>query len=121
LICLLAALGCGGSVDADEVVKGIKAKLTLPMTVDDATRLDDIRSVATHDIGYFLTLTATTKADYDAAPFGAKLESAVRATSCTDANYKVLFQAGLSVSVIYQTRDGVEVERMTMAPKDCGF
>ena len=125
-IAFAIALGAGGcrteSADAETLAAGMKAKMTLPVQVDADTRLDDVRAVAKKELGYFLTLTTMTKAKVDANPsFAGLLESNLRGGACANPNYVKLFKAGISVRVVYQTQDGVEVRKIALAPKDCGL
>jgi|GEM_PF-5597968 len=95
--------------------------MTLPAQVDDDTRLDDVRAVAKRELGYFLTLTRLSKAQFAGNPIAKKLDSGLRAGACQNPSYATLFKAGLSVRMTYQTQDQAEVARIVMVPKDCGF
>ncbi len=121
----LFARGYAASAPADAelaaVANGIKTKLRLPVQVDDDTRLDDVRAISPDELGYFLTLTRTTKSELAGNPIGARLESTLRGGACHDPNYAKLFAAGIRVRVTYQTRDAAEVARIVISPKDCGL
>ncbi len=121
----LFARGCASSGPADPeaaaLANGIKAKMKLPVQVDDDTRLDDVRAVSKNELGYFLTLTRTMKSELAANPIGARLESTLRGGACQDPNYVKLFKAGISLRMTYQTQDQAEVVRIVISPKDCGF
>lgn len=116
VLLLLSPRGGGGSADAATVASGIKAKLALPVQVDDATRLDDVRAISRSELGYFLTLTGA-----GAAVDAAQLESHLRAGACQNPDYLAFFRAGISLSFTYQTPDQVQVARVSMVPKDCGL
>lgn len=120
---LLALSSCAsGPADAEAVATGMKAKMKLPVQVDDATRLDDVRAISKKELGYFLTLTTITKPQLDANKQLAKdLENKLRGGACQNPNYTAFFKAGISLRMTYQTRDQAEAARIVMAPKDCGF
>jgi len=110
------------SADAAGVASGIKAKMKLPVQIDDDTRLDDVRAISKKELGYFLTLTRMTKAQADAnGAFANLLESSLRGGACQNPNYLTIFKAGLSVQVTYASSDAVEVRKIVMVPKDCGL
>jgi len=107
--------------DAEALAAGMKAKMKLPVRVDDDTRLDDVRAISTRELGYFLTLTRLTKSELGASPIARQLETSLRGGACQNPSYLALFKAGISVRVTYQTRDQAEVTRVIMVPKDCGL
>ena len=125
LIALGTCLFMGGctseSVDAGIIATGMKAKMKLPVQVDDDTRLDDVRATSKMELGYFLTLTRMTKSQLDASQFAQQLESNLRGGACENADYTKLFKAGISIRLTYQTQDLAEVARIVLVPKDCGF
>lgn len=119
---LLFVSNCASeSGDAEAIATGMKTKMKLPAQVDDDTRLDDVRAISKRELGYFLTLTKMTKLQLDANPIAKQLESNLRGGACQNQNYTNLFKAGISLRVTYQTQDQVEVTRIVMVPKDCGF
>jgi hypothetical protein len=109
------------SADAGAVAAGMKAKMKLPVQVDDDTRLDDVRALSKTELGYFMTLTRMTKAQADAAAIAKPLEANLRGNACKDANYAKLFRAGLALRITYQSQDQAEVVSVVMLPKDCGL
>jgi hypothetical protein len=110
------------SPDAAVLATAMKAKMKLPLQVDDDTRLDDVRATAKKELGYFLTLTRMTKAQVDSNPaFSELLETKLRGSACKNPNYQQIFKAGLGVRITYASSDQVEVRRIALAPKDCGF
>jgi hypothetical protein len=106
--------------DAETLAAGIKAKMKLPVDVDAETRLDDVRALSPTELGYFLTLTKTTKAALDPG-LGKLLETNLRAGACQNANYIAILKAGIGVSVAYRTADQADVVRVVFVPKDCGL
>jgi hypothetical protein len=119
---LLVASACPSRKhpDADALASGIKAKMKLPFDVDAETRLDDVRALSRTELGYFLTLTKTTKATLD-PNLGKLLETNLRAGACQNANYIAILKAGIGVSVAYRTADQADVVRVVFVPKDCGL
>jgi hypothetical protein len=110
------------SPDADALAKGMKAKMPLPLKVDDDTRLDDVRGISKKELGYFMTLTRMTKSQADADPtFRNLLESNIRGSACQNPNYVTLMKAGFTVRLTYTSSDGAEVRTFAIAPKDCGL
>jgi hypothetical protein len=99
------------SVDAAIIASGMKAKMKLPVHVDDDTRLDDVRAISKKELGYFLTLTRMTK----------RLESGIRGGACQNPSYLKLFKAGLSLRMTYASSDKVEVKTIVLVPKECGL
>jgi hypothetical protein len=119
ILVVAGGLACH-SADAADVASGMKAKMKLPVQVDDDTRLDDVRATAKKELGYFLTLTRMTKAQADAnSAFGNLLESNLRGSACQNPNYQTLMKAGLSVRVTYASSDQVEIRKIVIAPSDC--
>jgi hypothetical protein len=106
--------------DAGALAASMKAKMKLPYDVDGETRLDDVRGTSKTELGYFLTLTKTTKATLD-PNLGKSLESMLRGGACQDPNYRVILKAGFSVAIVYRTQDQADVARIVIAPKDCGL
>jgi hypothetical protein len=104
-------------VDLDAIAIGIKRKITLPVAVDADTRLDDVRAID-GALGYFLTITSVDTATPDVA---AKLESHVRKTACSNPAYKDLFEAAISVRVVYKTHSGDGLADIALSPADCKF
>src|SRR5262249_6479644 len=118
---LLAAAGCAArKPDAEALAAGIKAKMKVPADVDAETRLDDVRANSKMELGYFLTLTKTTRAAL-APDLGKLLETNLRGGACQNANYTTILKAGIAISVAYRTQDGADVARVVVAPKDCGL
>jgi hypothetical protein len=110
------------SADAANVASGMKAKMKLPVQIDDDTRLDDVRAISKKELGYFLTLTRMTKAQADAnSGFANLLESTLRGGACQNPSYQTIFKAGLSLRMTYVSSDQVEVRTIVMTPKDCGL
>ena len=110
------------SADAEKIAAGIKTKMPLPHTIDEDTRLDDIRATGKKELGYFMTLTRMTKAQVDANPaFGNLLETNLRGGACQNPNYVKLMKGGLSVRLTYASIDQVEVRKIVMVPRDCGL
>ncbi len=109
------------SGQAETIVTGMKAKMTVPVRVDDDTRLDDVRAISDKEIGYFLTLTTVTKTQLTSNPLALQLESNLRAGACQNPDYVKLFKAGISLRVVYQTVDHAEVIQVALTPGDCGF
>jgi hypothetical protein len=119
---LFLVSGCKSeAADAGVVATGMKAKMTLPVQVDDDTRLDDVRALSPKELGYFMTLTKTTKAQADAAAIAKPLEANLRGNACKDVNYVRFFKAGIALRITYQSQDRAEVASIVMRPKDCGF
>ena len=110
------------SADAEKIAAGIKTKMPLPHTIDEDTRLDDIRATGKKELGYFMTLTRMTKAQADANPaFGNLLESNLRGGACQNPNYQKLMKGGLTVRLTYASSDGATVREIVLAPKDCAL
>jgi hypothetical protein len=122
VLLLLSVSGCKPeAADAAAVAAGMKAKLKLPVQVDDDTRLDDVRALSPKELGYFMTLTKMTKAQADAAAVAKPLEANLRGNACKDTNYTKFFKAGIALRITYQSQDGPEVASIVMLPKDCGY
>jgi hypothetical protein len=116
------ANGCtSDSGDAEAVVAGMKAKMKLPVQVDEHTRLDDVRAISKKELGYFLTLTRLTKAELVGNPIAKQLEAGLRSGACQNPNYVKILKAGIGVTVTYRTQDQADVARIVFVPKDCGF
>ena len=120
---LLFANGCpkpAPTHDAESVAAGMKAKMKLPVDVDADTQLDDVRANSKTELGYFLTLTRTTKATLD-PNLAKQMETILRGGACSNPAYATILKAGISVSLAYRTQDHADVTRIVIAPKDCGL
>lgn len=120
-VLLFVTGGKSESANAREIVAGMKAKMKLPVRVDDVTRLDDVRATSGTEIGYFLTLTSVTQAQLGEDSLAQRLESSLRGGACENPDYLKLLKAGLSVRVTYTTADAREVVQVAIAPGDCGL
>jgi hypothetical protein len=121
IIFAAGALACQ-SVDAAALANGMKAKMKLPLQIDDDTRLDDVRAISKKELGYFMTLTKMTKAQADASgAFANLLESNLRGGACQNPSYLKIFKAGISLRATYASNDQIEVRKIVMVPKDCGL
>ena len=119
-IFLFASACPSRSPDAEALAAGIKAKMKVPVDVDADTRLDDVRALSRTELGYFLTLTKTTRGTLD-QDLGKRLESSLRGGACQNPNYTAILKAGISISIAYRTTDQANVARVVIAPKDCGL
>jgi hypothetical protein len=116
---LLFASACPSRTpDAEALAASIKAKMKVPVDVDSDTRLDDVRALSKTELGYFLTLTKTTKGTLD-PNLGKVLETNLRGGACQNANYTAILNAGISLNIAYRTADQADVVRVVIAPKDC--
>ena len=113
--------GGSRSVDAETIATGIRAKMNLPVRVDQDTRLDDVRAVSNTELGYFLTLTTIKKAQLSGNLIATQLENNLRAGACRNPDYAKFFKQGISLRITYQTQDQAEITKILFTPKDCGF
>ena len=102
-------------VDLDALASSVKARLSLPVAVDQDTRLDDVKPM-NRALGYFLTITNVEVADPVLAQ---KLESRLRGNACSNPQYKRLFDAGVAVHVVYKTNSGATMANILMEPTAC--
>jgi hypothetical protein len=99
----------------------VKAKLELPMRVDEDTLLYDVRALSKSEIGYFLTVTTKTAAELEAVSFAAGIDASIRDGACQNANYETLFKAGIALRLTYRARDKTNVAVIAIKPADCGY
>jgi len=97
----------------------MKAKMKLPVAVDAETRLDDVRALSNDELAYFMTVVNQTKAKVNAAQFSQVMERSLRAGACQNPNYVKFFKAGVTLVMVYTTRDGAEVARVRLSPSLC--
>lgn len=103
------------NVDVEDLAKEMRKRVTLPMKVDDVTQLDDVRP-AEGALGLFFTLTNVSAPDAEIAK---QLEAYVRGESCTNPQYKKVFDANIAVRVAYKTPLGAEITSILLKPTDC--
>ncbi len=93
--------------------------MKLPVAVDAETRLDDVRALRNDELAYFMTLVNQTKAKVNAAQFSQVMEKSLRGGACQNPNYVKFFKAGVTLVMVYTTRDGAEVARVRLPPSLC--
>jgi len=71
------------------------------------------------ELAYFMTLVNQTKAKLNAAQFSRVMEKSLRAGACQNPNYVKFFKAGVTLVMVYTTRDGAEVARVRLPPSLC--
>ena len=118
---LLASLTHRPPITAGGIVNSMKAQLSLPMRVDDDTRLDDVRALSETEIGYFLTLTTTSKAQLPGNPLAQQLQEHIKGGACQNPDYEKLLTAGISLRIAYETQDHAEVTQVVVTPADCEY
>src|SRR5712691_7653482 len=106
-------------LDLSAIAAGMKAKMKLPVAIDADTRLDDIRALSKHELAYFMTVVNHTKADLNADLFARRMERSVKGGACQNPNYLKFFGAGVTLVLVYASRDGAEVARVRLPPTLC--
>jgi hypothetical protein len=101
-----------------EVVRAMRQRLTLPVAVDEATRLDRIDAEGQR-IVYRLTITKPPPTDADRDALMGVMPQRVKSQICSDEHRRRLLRQNISLEFIY-TIGGREYPRFRVTRADCG-
>ena len=103
---------------AEEIVRGMRQKVTLPVAVDEVTRLDAFDSDGQRII-YRMTVTAPPQTEAETGALIAALRERLRSQGCTNENYQRLFRQNIDLEFVY-TIGGKQYPGILVTPADCG-
>jgi hypothetical protein len=104
---------------AEELARQISAKLSLPVQVDEVTRLDAVQGQA-EVISFHYTLLATPESPDWVANIRSKLQEQGHATACTNADFTKFLNNGYSIELRYSFLESAENISVLLAPELCG-
>jgi hypothetical protein len=107
-------------ITAQEIVSGMKQHMTLPITVDDQTRLDSVEATE-HRITYRLTITKPMPSTSEREQLISMLRRQIADNACGNPSYKKILKLGITLEMMYRMPDGVSLPAIIMSPSDCGF
>jgi len=105
-------------VTAQEVVRAMRQKMTLPIAVDEITRLDRIDAEGQR-IVYRLTITEPPPTDAERDALMGMMPQHVRSQICSDEHRRRLLRQNISLEFIYTIGDR-EYPRFGVTRADCG-
>lgn len=113
-----AAFAAAPDDPARVLVATMKRQLQLPRTIDDVTRLDDIRA-GPREIRYYLTLGGVPAETRGREAAFERLRRDVAGDACSDASNRRLHAAGLAVAFYYCPVTGPPFPAIRIAPAHC--
>ncbi len=105
---------------ADKLARQISAKLSLPVQVDEVTRLDAVQGQA-EVISFRYTLLATLEGLDSVANIRSKLQEQGNATACNNADFIKFLKNGYSIELHYAFLESPENVSVLLAPGLCGY
>lgn len=116
---LLALQGCKpGSVDRALELTAAEMNKRAPMMVDPQTRLDKTSTAPNKTLVYHYTLVSLRKADLKQDDLVSKLRPGIIANYKTNAQMKTLRDNNVTLEYQYSDKEGVEVAKFAVNPKD---
>lgn len=88
----------------EEIVRGMRQKVTLPVAVDEVTRLDAFDHEGQRII-YRMTITKPPQTESERDALIAAMRQLLRSQGCKDENYQRLFQQDIAVEIVYTIGD----------------
>lgn len=107
-------------ITAQEIVSGMKQHMTLPIKIDDQTRLDSVEATE-RQITYRLTITKPMPSKSEREQLISMLRHQVADNACGNRSYKQILQLGITLVMMYKMPDGESLPAITLSPRDCGF
>lgn len=92
---------------------------SMPMTIDSATRLDNILASSTSPkFTYNYTLDASLH-EINSANFFSQMRPTLVKGVCTSPDMKIFMENGVTVGYSYRAKDGAFAGKIDVAPTDC--
>lgn len=104
--------------NVEEIVRGMRQKVTLPIIVDETTTLDAFDSEGRRII-YRMTVTAPPKAEADRVALVAAMRQLLRSQGCENANYQLLLRQDIELEFVYTIADKA-YPGILVTQADCG-
>lgn len=104
---------------AQDLVKQLLEKVTLPMTVDEATRLDAIKAVRADVVRYDMTITQPVESKEARGRVIKIMRKQIMESACDNPNFQSILKEKVSVEIVYSFADGERQTGIVVTPKDC--
>jgi hypothetical protein len=91
----------------------------MPETIDPETRLDRVSAEPGPHFSYHYTLLASNSTDVDKASFANMIKVRVESKLCDSTQVRSFFSHGITVSYMYQGKDGLPIGGAEFAPNSC--
>lgn len=118
-------LGRPGSEDmnVDETLVRMSEKMNrhMPVAVDADTRLDRISAEPGQQIAYHYTMLHVRSKDVNTTNFYKTFRPALQKRVCSSSDMKMFFRNRITVAYAYRGKDGQDIGKLAISPKDCGY
>lgn len=120
-------MGKSGVSEADAAVDNVLIKVsaqmnkTLPVAVDNDTRLDSVSAVPGQHFIYHYTLVALNGNDVNADSFHDLVRPQLKSRLCDSSEMQKFLRNGVTISYLYKGKDGQPIGSAKFAPSDCGY
>lgn len=101
-----------------EIVQGMRQKISLPVAIDETTRLDAFDSEGQRII-YRLTITKPPQTEAERDALIAAMRRLLRSQGCENENYQLLLRQDIAVEIVYTIGDK-QYPGILMTRADCG-
>lgn len=98
-----------------------KTNESLPKFIDKVTRWDSISSKAGQKLTFYYTATTISSNDVPDQVFRKNFAPTLHNDACQNKDLKDLFENGVTITFSYKGKDGLNIGRVIMTPRQCGF
>lgn len=102
-----------------DTADGLKKRLSLPMMIDNETRLDFAKGGPGLKFTYFYTLINYTSTAADVAWIRQKLVPIARNTACSNKELKRWLKNNVVIAYYYRGNDGIFITEIKVSQSDC--
>ena len=104
--------------NVEEIVRGMRQKVTLPIAVDNITRLDAFDNEGQRII-YRMTITTSPKTEAEKDALIAAMRQHLGSQGCRTENYQRLLTQGIALEFVY-TIENTQYPGILVTQADCG-
>ena len=104
--------------NAEEIVRGMRQKVSLPVAVDEITRLDAFDNDGERII-YRMTITKPPRTEADRGALIAAMRQRLTSQGCTNENYQRLLRQNIALEFVY-TIEGKQYPGILVTQAGCG-
>ena len=104
--------------NVEEIVRGMRQKITLPVAVDEITRLDAFDNEGQRII-YRMTITKPPQTETERDALIAAMRQLLRSQGCRNENYQHLFRQDIALEIVYTIGD-TQYPGILVTQADCG-
>lgn len=98
-----------------------KTNESLPKFIDKVTRWDSISAEVGQKVTFYYTATTISSNDVPDQVFRQNFAPTLHKEACLNKDLKDLYENGVTLTFSYKGNDGLNLGRVTMTPKQCGF